>query len=81
MLFVRFGRVRGGTGDQRILNGCFKTFEGKCETGSWNGKSAEDEDDVYRWESRVIKGTEGATRGSEETNYVLDQISVFVEEL
>jgi hypothetical protein len=40
MLFVRLRRVRGGTSDQRLLNGCFETFEGKVETGSWDGKSA-----------------------------------------
>lgn len=72
MLFVRLGRVGGGTGDRGILNGCFKTFEGKRETGSWDGKSTEDEDNVYGWESPATRVIEGATRGSEETDYVLD---------
>lgn len=70
--FVRLGRVGGGADDRGILNGCFKTFEGNSETGSWDGKGAEDEDDLYGWESPIIRTTEGATRGSEETNYVLD---------
>ena len=72
MLFVCLGRVRGRADDDGILNGCFKTFEGKSETGSRDGKSAEDEDSLYSWESPIIRTIEGAACGSEETSYVLD---------
>jgi len=71
-LIVRLERVRGGTDDRGILNGCPKTFEGKNETGSWDGKSAEDENSLYGWESPVIKAAKRATCGSKKTNYVLD---------
>ena len=72
MLLVRLGGVRGGADDQGILNGYFKTFEGKRKTGSWDGKSAEDEDGLYGWDSLIVRTTKGATRGSEEISYVLD---------
>jgi hypothetical protein len=68
-MFVRLGRV----GDDRgILSGCFETFEGKDETSPWDGEGAEDEDGLDGRESALIKATEGAAAGSEETNYVLD---------
>ena len=49
--------------------------------GSWDGKGTEDEESLYGWESPILRTTEGATRGVEETNYVLDQISMSIEEL